>query len=216
MLVEIVADPALTDLVVPVLGVETDDFLSVATRSEIKREEVTLLCGAIGIDECAGFAQFGVARLIEDGCVSKLICSFQWGLEKELDEFRKLYDAKKVEIVPQGTLAERLRAAGAGSVAIDPGFGFGKTLAHNYALLDGLGALATLQVPLLVGVSRKSMIYKRLNCAPAAALNGTTALHAWALERGAHILLAHDVAEAAECVKLHRAMKMSRLHSTND
>ena len=111
---------------------------------------------------------------------------------------------------------DALRAAGAGSVAIDPGFGFGKTLAHNYALLDGLGALATLQVPLLVGVSRKSMIYKRLNCAPAAALNGTTALHAWALERGAHILRVHDVAEAAECVKLHRALTASRMGTADD
>lgn len=116
-------------------------------------------------------------------------------------------------------LTERLlalRSKGAQQLGVDPGFGFGKSVDHNYQLLDGLGQLGSLGVPILAGVSRKSMIYKVLDSSPERALNGTSVLHAWALDRGAHILRVHDVAEAAECVKLHRAMKMSRLHSTND
>lgn len=99
---------------------------------------------------------------------------------------------------------EVLRSAGIQHVALDPGFGFGKTVAHNYALLNGLPELKALGCPILVGVSRKSMIYKALNSTPAEALNGTTALHAWALDRGADILRVHDVQEAVECVRLHQ------------
>ena len=81
---------------------------------------------------------------------------------------------------------------------------------HNYTLLDRLPELADLGVPLLVGVSRKSMIHKALNVGAEAALNGTSALHAWALDRGCHVLRVHDVAEAMECVKLHRQLKANR------
>lgn len=89
---------------------------------------------------------------------------------------------------------------------VDVGFGFGKTAAHNFQLLRQLDQFQALNAPLLVGVSRKSMIYKTLDGQPETALNGTTALHAWALERGAHMLRVHDVAEAREVVALHRAL----------
>ncbi len=90
---------------------------------------------------------------------------------------------------------------------VDVGFGFGKTAAHNFQLLRELDQFQALNAPLLVGVSRKSMIYKIINRQPETALNGTTALHAWALERGAHMLRVHDVAEAREVVTLHRALR---------
>ncbi len=96
----------------------------------------------------------------------------------------------------------RLRALGAKDVIVDPGFGFGKTLDENYALLRRLSDFKMLEAPLLVGVSRKSMIYKVLGSTPEAALNGTTVLHALCLDRGAHILRVHDVKEAVEVVKL--------------
>jgi len=99
-----------------------------------------------------------------------------------------------------------LRAQGIQQLAVDVGFGFGKTAAHNFQLLRDLEQFHVLQAPLLVGVSRKSMVYKTLNGQPETALNGTTALHAWALERGAHLLRVHDVAEAREVVTLHRAL----------
>ena len=100
-----------------------------------------------------------------------------------------------------------LRAQGVQQFAVDVGFGFGKTAEHNFQLLSDLDQFHALRAPLLVGVSRKSMIYKTLNIQPETALNGTTALNAWALERGAHLLRVHDVAEAREVVTLHRALR---------
>lgn len=98
------------------------------------------------------------------------------------------------------------RQAGIVDIVADVGFGFGKTLEQNYALLQNLQAFGELGVPVLVGVSRKSMIYKPLKATPAEALNGTTALHAWALDRGAHLLRVHDAKEAAEAIRLHRLL----------
>lgn len=94
------------------------------------------------------------------------------------------------------------RNAGVGDIVIDPGFGFGKSLAHNYQLLMQLPVFAQLEVPILTGVSRKSMINKVLGTSPDTALNGTTVLHTLALERGAHILRAHDVKEAYQSIQL--------------
>ncbi|HTJ12903.1 MAG TPA: dihydropteroate synthase [Dinghuibacter sp.] len=102
--------------------------------------------------------------------------------------------------------AHRAVAAGIHDVVLDPGFGFGKTLSHNYTLLSELDRLSVLGRPLLVGVSRKSMIYKTLGVTPEAALNGTTALHMAALLKGAHILRVHDVAPAVEVVRLWEAL----------
>jgi dihydropteroate synthase len=87
-------------------------------------------------------------------------------------------------------------------VIIDPGFGFAKTLSQNYELLGKLEFFQNLNCPILCGVSRKSMIYKILNCTPKEALNGTTALNMLSLMNGANILRVHDVKEAIECVKL--------------
>lgn len=87
-------------------------------------------------------------------------------------------------------------------IVIDPGFGFAKTLSQNYELLGKLEFFQNLNCPILCGVSRKSMIYKTLNCLPKEALNGTTALNMVALMNGTNILRVHDVKEAMECVKL--------------
>lgn len=102
------------------------------------------------------------------------------------------------------------REAGVSDVLLDPGFGFGKTTKHNYALLDALDRLHVLGAPVLVGVSRKSMIWRPLGIEPAQALNGTTALHAWALERGAHVLRVHDVGAAREAIALHALLRAGR------
>jgi len=96
-----------------------------------------------------------------------------------------------------------LRGLGVKDIVLDPGFGFGKTVEHNYALLKNLHVFQNvLGLPVLAGISRKSMICKPLVIKPAAALNGTTALHMVALQQGANILRAHDVREAVEVVKL--------------
>jgi dihydropteroate synthase len=101
--------------------------------------------------------------------------------------------------------AERKATAiqhGITDIVIDPGFGFGKTMTQNYQLLHELGLFRWLEVPVMVGISRKSMIYRSLDSTPEKALNGTSVLNTLALHNGAHILRVHDVAEAAEAVKL--------------
>ena len=97
---------------------------------------------------------------------------------------------------------QALRDKGARDIIIDPGFGFGKTLAQNYAIMSRLERLHVLELPLLVGVSRKSMLYRLLDTSPEEVLNGTTVLNTIALQKGAHILRVHDVRQAVEAVKL--------------
>ena len=104
-----------------------------------------------------------------------------------------------------------LRAAGIEDIVIDPGFGFAKTLEQNYQLMSGLHRLNDLGAPMLVGISRKSMIYKLLGSTPAEALNGTTALHLEALRQGAKILRIHDTREAVEVVKIYNQLNKSDL-----
>lgn len=98
---------------------------------------------------------------------------------------------------------ERLKKMGVHDFVIDPGFGFGKTIDHNYHLLQRLEEFKILDVPVLVGLSRKSMIYSYLETTSAEALNGTTALNMVALQNGASVLRVHDVKEAKECVNLY-------------
>ncbi len=98
--------------------------------------------------------------------------------------------------------AQQLRDLGQKDIILDPGFGFGKTTNQDYALMGELEKLQVMQLPILVGISRKSMIWRRLGITPAEALNGTTALHAVALLKGANILRVHDVKAAVETVKL--------------
>lgn len=95
-----------------------------------------------------------------------------------------------------------LRALGVKDIVIDPGFGFGKQLDHNYALLKALHVFQVLELPILAGLSRKSMIYKLLQIDATEALNGTSALHMVALQQGSKILRVHDVREANEVIQL--------------
>lgn len=112
------------------------------------------------------------------------------------DIFR--YFARKVQ---------QLRDLGAKDIVLDPGFGFGKTLEHNYELLAHLEDFRVFGLPLLVGVSRKSMVYNLLGATPAEALNGTTAVNTVCLMKGADILRVHDVRQAVEAVKIITKMK---------
>ena len=104
---------------------------------------------------------------------------------------------------------QRLRDIGVKDIILDPGFGFsfGKTLEHNYELMNHLEEFSLFEVPLLIGVSRKSMIYKLLDTTPEEALNGTTALNTIALLKGANILRVHDVKAAREAVTIVTKMK---------
>jgi dihydropteroate synthase len=101
----------------------------------------------------------------------------------------------------------KLRDLGVKDIILDPGFGFGKTLEHNYQLMNHLEEFSTFELPLLVGISRKSMIYKLLGTSPEEALNGTTALNTISLLKGANILRVHDVKAAVEAVNIVEKMK---------
>jgi len=101
---------------------------------------------------------------------------------------------------------QQLRDLGAKDIILDPGFGFGKTLEENYKILNEMERLQILDLPLLVGVSRKSMIFKLIGGNPVTSLNGTTAIHAISLMKGGRILRAHDVKEAVETVRIYQAL----------
>ena len=102
---------------------------------------------------------------------------------------------------------QQLRDLGVKDIILDPGFGFGKTLDDNYLLMEEMDKLKVLGLPLLVGVSRKSMIFKLIGGDPTTSLNGTTVLHTISLMKGANILRVHDVKEAAECVAIFERLK---------
>jgi dihydropteroate synthase len=103
-----------------------------------------------------------------------------------------------------------LNKMGVCDVIIDPGFGFGKTTAHNFELLSGLSFFKNLERPIMVGLSRKATIYKTLNVPVEDSLNGTTVMHTLALEGGADILRVHDVKEARQAVVLHNLIRYSK------
>ena len=115
-----------------------------------------------------------------------------------------MYFARKVR---------QLRDLGMKDIILDPGFGFGKTLEHNYELMAHLEEFGIFELPLLVGVSRKSMIYRLFGATPQEALNGTTVLDTVALMKGVDILRVHDVREAVEAVRLIEKLKSVSFHS---
>ena len=101
---------------------------------------------------------------------------------------------------------QQLRDAGACDIILDPGFGFGKTLEQNYEIMNSMERLQVMELPLLVGISRKSMIYKLMGLTPEESLNGTTVLNTISLMKGANILRVHDVKRAVECIKIVKSL----------
>ncbi len=109
-----------------------------------------------------------------------------------------------------GSEVAELHALGVSDVILDPGFGFGKTLEENYSLLNDINRLQVLGLPLLVGISRKSMLYRVLDTTPEQVLNATTAANSVALTKGASILRVHDVKEAVETVRIFNAITKNK------
>ncbi len=104
---------------------------------------------------------------------------------------------------------DQLNLLGVNDIILDPGFGFGKTLDHNYEMMQKLGAFKIFELPLLVGISRKSMIHKYLGTSAEEALAGTISLNTLALRAGANLLRVHDVREASDVVKLHMKLRQT-------
>ena len=124
------------------------------------------------------------------------------GTPQNMQQKTDYKDITKEIIQYFSTKINQAHQAGINDIIIDPGFGFSKTLEQNYELLKEINLLQQLDTPILVGISRKSMIYKYLDIKPTDALNGTSILNTIALMNGANILRVHDVKEAFECIKL--------------
>ena len=152
-----------------------------------------------------------VAKMCVDETVAKLgvpyILMHMKGTPQTMQAAPHYDDLMKEVMLYFAEKIQQLRDLGQKDIILDPGYGFAKTLDHNYELLAHQEMLNVFELPLLVGVSRKSMIYKLLDCTPNEALNGTTVLNTIALQKGASILRVHDVKEAVEVVKLINKLK---------
>jgi len=196
--------------VIKLLSLEYPDaVISVDTfRAEIAREAV-LSCGALMINDISGGdADKNMFQVVEDLNVPYVMMHMK-GVPQTMQN-KPVYDDIVAEILRWfGDRIFKLKEAGVKDIIIDPGFGFGKTIEHNFELLKRLNDFSIAGLPVLVGISRKSMIWKTLNIDAEAALNGTTALNTLALLNGADILRVHDVKEAVEAVKLVSRIRKS-------
>lgn len=124
------------------------------------------------------------------------------GTPSTMQQFTQYHDVTNDVISELSEKVNTLHNNGVKDIIIDPGFGFSKTIEQNYEMINHLEQFHTINLPVLVGISRKSMIYKALNLTPETALNGTTVLNTIATLKGAHFLRVHDVKEAIEAVKI--------------
>jgi len=176
--------------------------LSVDTyRSQVARMCVEEFGVAIVNDISAGQMDGEMFTTVAQLCVSYVMTHMQ-GIPETMQQHPHYQHILKEVCLFFAKQIDALRKLGAKDIILDPGFGFGKTLEHNYQLLANLHELSLFDLPLLVGVSRKSMVYKLLETTPDEALNGTISLHTIALLKGANILRVHDVKEARQAVKI--------------
>jgi len=184
-----------------------DAIISVDTfRAEVAREAICD-CGAhIVNDISGGDADPKMTELIVELNVPFVIMHMQ-GNPQTMQKNPVYEDIVSDILIWFGQKTVSLMAAGVKDIIIDPGFGFGKNAGHNFELLRRLKELSIAGLPLMVGLSRKSMIWKTLNVTPGESLNGTSSLNAVALMNGADILRVHDVKEAVETVKLISKVK---------
>ena len=194
------------DRVIPVIRNVADKFPQVRISVDTFRSQVA----EQALDNGAAMINDISAGLLDDSMmdvVSKYqvpyVMMHMKGTPQTMKSLNQ-YDDLITEIIHY--FSERIRRAnelGINDLIIDPGFGFAKNIDQNFELLKRLSHLEHLELPLLIGVSRKSMVHKTLGIKPEEALNGTTALNMLALDRGASILRVHDVKEAVECCKLY-------------
>lgn len=192
-----------------------EQILSVDTfRSEIAQIVVNEYDVDIINDISGGNLDEHMHEVIADLQVPYIIMHMQ-GNPRTMQQHPIYNDLLKDILSNLGEKIFQLRQKGVHDIIVDPGFGFGKTLEQNYQLLAHLHEFQILNEPLMVGVSRKSMIYKQLNISPDEALNGTTALHMHALAGGAKILRVHDVNEARETIELFNKLTEEEIKYTD-
>jgi dihydropteroate synthase len=197
------------NLILPAVEAVIKDFpdavVSVDTlRSEVARAVIQVGASIIN-DISAGTFDSNMMKLVSSFHVPYIMMHMK-GLPSNMQE-NPSYEDVVMEITRFFVhKIKQARELGIADIIIDPGFGFGKSLDHNYQIMKKLEVLHVFDLPVMAGISRKSMIWKPLNTNADSALNGTTALHMYALQKGARILRVHDVKEAIECITLHRLL----------
>ena len=187
--------------------VQPDAVVSVDTfRADVARMCVEEYGVAIINDIAAGEMDGDMFRTVADLNVPYIMMHMQ-GTPQNMQQNPHYENLLKEVFMYFARKVQQLRDLGVKDIILDPGFGFGKTVEHNYELLAHLEEFRIFELPLLAGVSRKSMIYRLLGTTPQEALNGTTVLDTICLLKGADILRVHDVREAVETVKIVEAMK---------
>lgn len=187
--------------------VQPDAVVSVDTfRANVARMCVEEYGVAIINDIAAGEMDGDMFRTVADLNVPYIMMHMQ-GTPQNMQQNPHYDNLLKEVFMYFARKVQQLRDLGVKDIILDPGFGFGKTVEHNYELLAHLEEFRIFELPLLAGVSRKSMIYRLLGTTPQEALNGTTVLDTICLLKGADILRVHDVREAVETVKIVEAMK---------
>lgn len=202
---EFVSETEELNRVIPVVKLLVEKFpdilLSIDTfRSEVAKQAIENGAALIN-DISAGLLDENMLETVAKLQVPYIMMHMK-GTPKTMQSLANYEDLLKEMNFYFSERIAKARHFGLNDIIIDPGFGFAKTLEQNYELLQNLELLQFHDLPILAGISRKSMIYKALETSPDEALNGTTFLHAFCLQKGANILRVHDVKEAVECVKL--------------
>ena len=195
---------------VPIIKELVDHFpsivLSVDTfRANVAKVAVEHGAGIIN-DISAGLLDEKMLETVADLKVPYIMMHMR-GNPQTMQSLTNYEDIVKEMIFYFSERIQKARSYGISDIVIDPGFGFAKTLEQNYEVLHKMELFSMLELPLLAGISRKSMIYKLLENSPQEALNGTSVLNTIALQKGAKILRVHDVKEAVECIKLVSKLK---------
>ncbi len=196
--------------ILPILAIILKHFPDTLISIDTFRSKVAEKCIEAGAcmvnDISAGTLDNNMMKTVAQLQVPYIMMHMQ-GTPQNMQQNPKYSDIIKEVLFYFSEKVNQARLLGINDLIIDPGFGFGKTIDHNYEMLNKLSLFSSLGLPLLVGVSRKSMIYKLLENSPQEALNGTTSLNTIALMKGANILRVHDVKEAIEIIKITTQLK---------
>ena len=196
--------------ILPIVNLILNEFPNMPISIDTFRSRVAKKCLQVGAalinDISGGHIDTNMIKVVAEFQVPYIAMHMK-GRPQNMKEKTEYDDLLKEMLFYFSKIVEDSQKKKLNDLIIDPGFGFAKTISQNYKLLKHLNLFKNLERPLLVGLSRKSMIYKTLNTNPRKALNGTTALHMIALRKAAHILRVHDVKEAVECIKLHNELQ---------
>lgn len=188
----------------PEVPVSVDTFRADVARMAVEEEGADIINDISG-----GMMDKQMFRTVARLGVPYILMHMQ-GTPKTMQQDPHYDDVRREVMLYMAERIDRLNQMGAKDIIVDPGFGFGKTLAHNYELMNHLEDFHEFHLPILVGISRKSMIYKLLGGTPQTALNGTTVLNTISLLKGAHILRVHDVREAVEAKRIFMEMRTAK------